>query len=489
MKTLIGILLVLTGLAAAVGFYYQGHELEVRHLVHLGYSPEQLQSQNRPAVVKVQIHRGEKVFTGTGFYLGETGLIATDWHVLSPLNDNLLSGDLEIVDADGTVTTEVLVGDCKEIPVDICFLKVTTPPKLGLTVNPTIPSKEESIFALGSSESPIQQGHLVSTQALTDPELTITELALEFPANPKNSGAPILDQFGQVIGMVSYREQGTAAGVSANALEYFAKKIEFIKPSELVKRVAEDNKAEVREQVGHILSGAFEALQKDPTGLQSLNESSLASVNLMKMSIGTRTLDFNFAFPKIFNQVPEKKDGLYELDLKTVPDQEGEAVFRFMYKEFSSVEDLEKYWIELTKGLPLRWQDGRLWKVDQQASHGVAQDCKPSVEKRVQGYFRCDADLVLGDEKGYTHRRVLAFTKLNTMFVARVDSTDFFSFEEFDSKLLDIVALTANATSLKVIQKAPKPLSKKGQKGRPVSSKSKKKGPLKKKPKRQTSDD
>jgi S1-C subfamily serine protease len=170
-----------------------------------------------PSVVKIQTNSGD----GTGFILTKDGLIITNRHVVSR------SDKAEITFYDKTkVEARVIRRDSN---ADIAILSVSDR-KDSLPLQPLpicyqqYPSLGESVIAVGnplSLSNTITRGIVSGIREMENQTLIQTDASV----NPGNSGGPLLNKYGEVVGVVNSKMggvgiQGLGFGVSIiNALE------------------------------------------------------------------------------------------------------------------------------------------------------------------------------------------------------------------------------------------------------------------------------
>jgi serine protease Do len=137
-------------------------------------------------------------FRGTGFAITSNGLIATNYHVVSE-NDSVY-----VQSASGKAyKATVLYADPKN---DIAILKIvdTTFKALGpipYTFKRSESDLAESVYTYGyPQDSPVfGDGKLTSANGLNGDSL---DYQISIPLNPGNSGGPLIDSKGNVIGLV-----------------------------------------------------------------------------------------------------------------------------------------------------------------------------------------------------------------------------------------------------------------------------------------------
>jgi S1-C subfamily serine protease len=167
-------------------------------------------SRARKSVVTVIAkHSFEKGFaTGSGFFVDAQGRVVTNYHVVkqSDYQQVLLPGSKQPVDAR-------IISQDKE--ADLALLQTyVTPP---VPVAPMIPVSTElkmgdTVYALGSPAGPELAVSLSRGIVSTDRPRTFGEYSFiqhDAAVNPGNSGGPLLNGRGEVVGMNTAKVKGT----------------------------------------------------------------------------------------------------------------------------------------------------------------------------------------------------------------------------------------------------------------------------------------
>ncbi len=164
----------------------------------------ELARQARPSVVVISVagREGGQQGLGTGFVISDDGLIATNLHVIGE------GRQLSVQTADGKslAVTEVRAWDRT---LDLAVIKVAAkglpPLELG---NSDQPQQGDPIVAMGN---PLGLKHSVVSGVLSDQrEIDGRKmLQIAFPVEPGNSGGPILDARGKVLGIVTMKSRVT----------------------------------------------------------------------------------------------------------------------------------------------------------------------------------------------------------------------------------------------------------------------------------------
>jgi S1-C subfamily serine protease len=135
------------------------------------------------------------ILVGTGFFVSEHGYILTNAHVVS--------GCKQIRTRDGRAAD--LVG--KDEQIDLALLKINSESPAVASFRPRpVPRVGDSVIAFGfplqgllSSEGNLSTGTIAATTGLADDPRF---MQISAPVQPGNSGSPLLDSGGDVIGVM-----------------------------------------------------------------------------------------------------------------------------------------------------------------------------------------------------------------------------------------------------------------------------------------------
>ncbi len=177
-------------------------------------------------------------FTGTGFALTNDGYLVTNYHVIDGADS------IYIQNRDG----EYFKATVKSIDpaADIAILKVDhkhfrfSRNEVPYTFEKTKKGLGARVYTLGYPQDEIvyNEGYISSKNGYNGDSM---QYMLELPANPGQSGAPVIDADGTVIGIITGKEtesQGTTFAVSSKALIQLIKSL----PAENRLRLPKGNK-------------------------------------------------------------------------------------------------------------------------------------------------------------------------------------------------------------------------------------------------------
>jgi len=160
-----------------------------------------------------RIKSGKK--TGTGFIIHEEGYFITNAHIIKDLKT------CDIFFEDGTHHVGEIIHIAEE-PTDLAIGKLDTSKKYQpLTVAKDALKIAETVYAVGN---PKNLGLSVSKGTLS--RKTALEYQCDLTVNPGNSGGPIINESGEVVGVISYVLKEVSGLAFAVSLEHF---IDFLK--------------------------------------------------------------------------------------------------------------------------------------------------------------------------------------------------------------------------------------------------------------------
>jgi S1-C subfamily serine protease len=192
----------------------------------------------RPSVVHILIEGttfsvfGQPLPTegvGTGFIIDEEGHIVTNNHVVF-IDGERPAQEITVTLSDGRQFRASLVGGDR--PTDLAVLKIDaddlTPARLGDTAQLQVGDDVVAIgHALDLAGGPtVTRGVVSAKERLIqeDPYMIPGAIQTDAPINPGNSGGPLVNMYGEVVGITTQVIRGTAEGIG------FAISIDTAKP-------------------------------------------------------------------------------------------------------------------------------------------------------------------------------------------------------------------------------------------------------------------
>ncbi|MEM1070436.1 MAG: S1C family serine protease, partial [Planctomycetota bacterium] len=163
---------------------------------------KQIIEQVQPSTVTIQVlgRDGNEIGLGTGFFVDESGLIATNFHVITegrPLIVELASGR----------RLPVLAIEASDRRRDLAIVRVDVgdDPVPALTLSDeAMPEQGTQVLALGNPlglRDSVVSGIVSATREIDG--RTMIQLAM--PTQPGNSGGPLVNLKGQVVGIVNMK--------------------------------------------------------------------------------------------------------------------------------------------------------------------------------------------------------------------------------------------------------------------------------------------
>ncbi len=159
-------------------------------------TPEQVYSQTLPAIVQVSALDSQHniVATGSGFYVTNDGVVATNYHVVKEADS------LAITDAAGH-SHEVLGFAYVDCLRDFILLVTDVTGSPYLTLAGTEPEVGSSVYAIGNPQGLINTFSDGMISGIRSSGTQYTLLQTTAPISPGSSGGPLLNPFGEVLGI------------------------------------------------------------------------------------------------------------------------------------------------------------------------------------------------------------------------------------------------------------------------------------------------
>jgi S1-C subfamily serine protease len=153
--------------------------------------------------------RGDKISTGTGFFVSKTGHVLTNEHVIKGCSE------FQVSRTGAPATSARLVASDAANDLALLQTDATPGPVPPISVRARI---GENVYVYGfplagtlASSGNFTVGHVSATAGLND---DTRKLQISAPVQPGNSGGPLIDQFGNVVGVIVSQLRGTAQNVN-----------------------------------------------------------------------------------------------------------------------------------------------------------------------------------------------------------------------------------------------------------------------------------
>ena len=156
---------------------------------------EEIYTKISPSTVEVYAESDFVSSLGTGFYINDSGTVVTNYHVIQDCSSAYVT-----TSDGGTYEVKNLLGYSKEL--DIALLETTKSNSTAVETCTSV-TTGETVYVLGSSlglTGTFSEG-LVSTAERTVDDAPYIQISA--PISPGNSGGPVVNSMGQVIGIAS----------------------------------------------------------------------------------------------------------------------------------------------------------------------------------------------------------------------------------------------------------------------------------------------
>jgi len=187
---------VVTGSPSRAPVTISGTELDIRALL----------DKARPSVVSIDINSSEGEAAGSGIVIDDRGTVLTNAHVIGGAAG--MSNAINIAFSDGDIQPAQLVGSFPDQDVALIRItgsKVTTPAELGISDDLQVGDDVVAIGnALNLGADPSVTKGIVSAlnrELAAEGEQLDHLIQTDAAINPGNSGGPLVNAFGQVVGV------------------------------------------------------------------------------------------------------------------------------------------------------------------------------------------------------------------------------------------------------------------------------------------------
>ncbi|WP_410221270.1 serine protease [Pedobacter sp.] len=180
-------------------------------------------------------------FGGTGFAVSANGYIATNYHVISGADSVYVQNNKGI-----SYKVNAIYTDSQN---DIAILKITDKsfnlPGLPYAIRRGLSGIGEPVFTLGFPKDDIVLGDgYVSSKTGINGDTLAYQVAI--PVNPGNSGGPLLDNNGNIVGIINGKENKTDGATFAVKSKYIMEALNAIPQDSLNRKVAYGKKSQLQ---------------------------------------------------------------------------------------------------------------------------------------------------------------------------------------------------------------------------------------------------
>lgn len=161
-------------------------------------------------IVRIVNTIDNKQIVGTGFF-HESGFLITNSHVVD------IKGNITVEFADGSTETATLISN--DINSDIAILQVKNEKMLAMNFGDTLKFKvTDEVLALGyaynfDGEASVSKGILSARRSAGGIEF----LQLDISLNSGNSGGPLINSYGELLGINTYASTNSTVGMAMSA--------------------------------------------------------------------------------------------------------------------------------------------------------------------------------------------------------------------------------------------------------------------------------
>ena len=195
----------------------------------------------------VQVPSGPSQYSGTGFAIGKNGYLVTNLHVVNGYTKIFSFTE----DGVGHQSEVVAVDELN----DLAILKITESDfafngKIPYSIRKSSLNLAHRVYSLGFPKNEIvyNEGYISS---VTGFEGDTNKFQLELPSSPGVSGAPIIDETGNILGIISGKQsqtEGVTFAIKSKALLSLVKTL----PKDFASNVLQDNNIKGQNRSGQI---------------------------------------------------------------------------------------------------------------------------------------------------------------------------------------------------------------------------------------------
>jgi S1-C subfamily serine protease len=161
-------------------------------------NPQTVYKNTLPSVMTLNADKKDGPVVGTAFLLTNSGIAATAWHVVNGANGRVSArfADGETFDVSGVVD--------KDEKRDLALVRVKVFGRPELSCAPRDPEVGSRVYVIGAPlglEFSITEGLLSQIRQIDG----VRQYQFSSPSSPGNSGGPLLDDRGNVLGVVSWQ--------------------------------------------------------------------------------------------------------------------------------------------------------------------------------------------------------------------------------------------------------------------------------------------
>ena len=171
------------------------------------------------SVVRIIVKSDQGASIGSGFVIDSDGSIMTNYHVIEGAN----SAEVEFENGDKAAVIGFTTIDTER---DIAIIRIEKDPATlhGVRVANTLPEKGEKVAAFGAPRGlSFTASDGIISAIRTTPEFNAREkgiyLQTTTPISPGNSGGPLVNMFGEIVGVNSFKMEGENLNFAVSATD------------------------------------------------------------------------------------------------------------------------------------------------------------------------------------------------------------------------------------------------------------------------------
>jgi len=250
------------------------------------------------AIVRIKTPQG----TGTGFFINDEGYVITNAHVVEDFD--ILQG---FIGSSPLISEFEYIADGQILGYDLAILQlVSQQPYEYLSLSERIPRVGDDIIVIGN---PKNLGISVNKGSVS--RLNQNALQLDVSVNPGNSGSPVLDASGHVVGVISYTMdelKGLSFAMDLQSLQIFLDHV--FNSLDENDDALEINDSEYEEPIELDEENETDELEDET---EELNENEEEAEDLIELDVENSADELEDEFAEL-NENEEELEDLIELD-------------------------------------------------------------------------------------------------------------------------------------------------------------------------------
>jgi len=240
-------LAVMFGILYKLGLFNYNNQIE--SYSELKNSVEKI-SSNQQSIWKTLLSNQDKKvetnFSGTCFSISENGYLITNNHLVRRIDTTVITNKFDELEK---YTAIVIYRDIKH---DLAVLQIIDSGFTGFSNIPYTIGKETIelggyVYTLGFSKEDIVFGE-GSISALTGFRGDSTSYQVSIPTNPGNSGGPVFNEYGELLGVISGKNAIKESATFAIRSDYIVAVVDSVSSKNLVKPIKPNSLNTLRKQ-------------------------------------------------------------------------------------------------------------------------------------------------------------------------------------------------------------------------------------------------